>query len=139
MTSLLHKQAAAFLTLAIALAACNERDRLTFPSNGPGGDDDQGPVTVIDNPSTDTTLDEGDAFVLSGRSLDTTGVDTVYFDVEGGGVNFLPLPGEGQDTVRFGLVIPTIGNLGQTITITVHAVDLRGNRGTTSIRRLSIR
>jgi hypothetical protein len=133
----LRWQAAAFLTLAIVLAACNERDRLTFPSNAP--DDDQGPVTVIDNPSTDTTLDEGDPFVLTGRSLDTTGVDTVYFDVEGGGVNFSPLSGEGQDTVRFGLLIPTIGNLGQTITITAQAVDLRGNSGTVSIRRLTIR
>jgi hypothetical protein len=139
MTSLLHKQAATFLALAVALAACDERDRLTFPSDGPGSDDDQGPVTVIDNPSTDTTLNEGDSFVLTGRSLDTTGVETVFFDVEGGGVNFLPLPGEGQDTVRFGLLIPTIGNLGQTITVTAYAVDLRGNRGTTSVRRLSIR
>lgn len=138
MSSLLRRQAAAFLILAVALLACNERDRLTFPSNG-GEDDEQGPVTVIDNPSTDTTLDEGDPFVLSGRSLDTSGVDTVYFDIEGGGVNFSPLSGEGQDTVRFGLLIPTIGNLGQTITITAHAVDLRGNRGTTSIRRLTIR
>ena len=77
--------------------------------------------------------------MLSGRSLDTTGVDTVYFDIEGGGVNFSPLSGEGQDTVRFGLLIPTIGNLGQTITITAHAVDLHGNRGGTSIRRLTIR
>src|SRR5262245_59585448 len=104
MSSLLQRQAAAFLTLAIVLAACNERDRLTFPSNTPGSDDDQGPVTVIDNPTTDTVIDEGDAFVLTGRSLDTTGVDTVYFDVQGGGVSFSPLPGEGQDTVRFGLL-----------------------------------
>jgi hypothetical protein len=137
MSTLLRWQVTAFLTLAIVLAACNERDRLTFPSNTP--DDDQGPVTVIDNPSTDTTLDEGDAFVLTGRSLDTTGVDTVYFDVEGGGISFSPLSGEGQDTVRFGILIPTIGNLGQIITITAQAVDLRGNLGTVSIRRLTIR
>jgi hypothetical protein len=136
--SFLYRQAAVFLLLALALLACDERDRLTFPSNEPGGNDEMGPITVVDNPSTDTTLDEGDPFVLSGRSLDTTGVDTVYFDVEGGSVNFTPLSGEGLDTVRFGLLIPTFGNLGQTITITVHAVDLRGNRGTTSIRRLSI-
>ena len=134
----LRWQAAAFLTLAIVLAACDERDRLTFPSNTPGPNDDQGPVTVIDNPSTDTTLNEGDPFVLSGRSLDTTGVDTVYFDVEGGGVSFAPVSGEGQDEVRFGLLIPTIGHLGQIITITAQAVDLRGNRGTVSIRRLTI-
>jgi hypothetical protein len=138
MNSLLHKQATASLALAIGLVACSERDRLTFPSNEPGGTDDQGPVTVIDNPSTDTTLTEGDPFVLAGRSLDAAGVDTVYFAVEGGSVNFPPLSGEGQDTVRFGLLIHTIGSFGQTITITAHAVDVRGNRGSTSSRRLSI-
>ena len=52
---------------------------------------------------------------------------------------FAPVSGEGQDTVRFGLLIPTIGSVGQIITITVQAVDLRGNRGTVSIRRLTVR
>ncbi|MEZ0333942.1 MAG: Ig-like domain-containing protein [Gemmatimonadales bacterium] len=126
-----------WLASLLVLTGCEERDRLTFPSNEPGGDD-LGPVTVIDSPSEDTTLTEGGPFVLSGRSLDATGIDTVYFDVAGGGVNFSPLSGGGQDTVRFGLLISTLGNRGQTITVTAHAVDLHDNQGGVAIRRLTI-
>ena len=122
--------------LLLVLTGCEERDRLTFPSNEPVNG--QGPVTVIDNPSEDTTLTEGDPFVLSGRSLDATGVDTVYFDIEGGSASYSPLSGGGQDTVRFGLVISTIGNSGQTITVTAQAVDLAANQGGVAIRRLTI-
>jgi hypothetical protein len=128
---------ALWLVSILVLAGCDERERLTFPSNEPGGDE-MGPVTVIDNPSDDTTLTEGDPFVLSGRSLDRSGVDTVYFDVEGGGMNFSPLAGEGADTVRFGLLLSTLGQSGQTITITAQAVDLSANRGGVAIRRLTI-
>ncbi len=63
--------------LLVCSPGARSGDRLTFPSNEP--DDGVGPVTVIDNPAEDTTLTEGDPFVLSGGSLDATGVDTVYF------------------------------------------------------------
>lgn len=125
---------ARWLALVGLLSACDERDRLTFPSNEP---DDEGPATVIDIPSRDTVLTEGEPFVLGGRSVDTSGVDTVYFQILGG-ANYPPLPGEGADTVRFGLLIPTAGRAGQTISVTVHAVDLLGNRGESASRRLTI-
>ncbi len=125
------------LVLIALLLGCDERERLTFPSNQPG-DDDQGPITVIDIPRDDTVLTEGDPFVLSGRSIDSSGVDTVYFDIVNGAFGFSPLTGEGADTVRFGLQISTIGRSGQTITVSAIAVDVLGNRGGPAIRRLSI-
>lgn len=126
-----------WLVLIALLMGCDERDRLTFPSNQPG-DDDQGPITVIDIPSDDTVLTEGDPFVVSGRSIDPAGVDTVYFTIDNGGVNFSPLTGEGADTVRFGLQISTIGRSGQTITVSAIAVDVLSNQGGSAIRRLTI-
>jgi hypothetical protein len=125
-----------WMALVVLFAGCDERDRLTFPNSEPG--DDQGPITLIDIPSEDTVLTEGEAFALSGRSIDANGVDTVYFQIEGGGVDFSPFVGEGADTVRFGLLIPTIGHAGQTITVTARAVDLLSNQGGPTIRRLSI-
>ncbi len=123
--------------LAGLLLACDERERLTFPSNLPGNDD-QGPITVIDAPARDTTLTEGEPFIVSGRSIDPNGIATVFFLVENGDVNFSPVDGAGSDTVRFGLPIPTVGRFGQTITITVHAEDTLSNLGGPAIRRLTV-
>jgi hypothetical protein len=124
------------LLLALLLG-CGERERLTFPSNEPGGDE-EGPVTTIDVPSVDSTLTEGDFFVLGGRSVDPNGVDTVYFEVVGTGQAFLPLSGGGEDTVAFGIPIPTIGLSGTTVLVRVRAVDVLGNPGAATGRQLQI-
>jgi hypothetical protein len=130
------KQAFALVLLAVLLG-CGERERLTFPSNEPGGDD-EGPVTTIHSPSADSTLTEGDFFVLGGRSVDPNGVDTVYFEVVGTGQAFLPLPGGGEDTVAFGIPIPSFGLSGTTVVVRVRGVDVLGNQGLTASRRLQI-
>ena len=120
----------------LLLAACDERERLTFPSNEPGGD--IGPVTNIEQPAHDTVITEGDLLLLSGRSFDETGVDTVYFTLSGSNQTFLPFAAEGDDTVTFGLSISTIGLSNRTVTVEVLGVDLEGNRGEVATRRLSI-
>jgi len=125
------------LGLLALLAGCDERDRLTFPSNEPGGDD-EGPVTTIHTPSVDSFLTEGDPFIVAGRTVDPNGVDTVYFEVFGTGQAFLPFHGGGDDTVDFGLPIPTIGLSGSTVVVRVRGVDLAGNQGLTAIRQLTI-
>ena len=130
------KQANALLLLAL-LTGCDERERLTFPSNEPG-DDDVGPVTRIEVPSVDSFLTEGDPFIVAGRTVDTSGVDTVYFEIVGSGQAFLPVSGEGQDTVAFGLPISTIGRSGTNLFVRVRGVDLLGNQGLTAVRQISI-
>lgn len=122
--------------MALLLAACDERERLTFPSNEPGND--VGPVSNIEQPGRDTVITEGDLLLVSGRTFDDNGVDTVYFRVTGSNQTFLPFAAEGDDTVTFGLSISTIGLNNRTVTVEVQGVDLEGNRGEAATRRLSI-
>lgn len=123
--------------LLALLLGCGERDRLTFPSNEPGGDED-GPVTTIETPASDSTLTEGDFFVVGGRAVDPNGVDTLYFEVFGTGQAFLPFPAGGEDTVSFGIPLATIGLSGTTVIVRVRAVDVLGNPGLATSRQLSI-
>jgi hypothetical protein len=121
--------------MAIA-TGCEERDRLTFPNPGDG----IGPVTTIDRPNgSDTTVTAGPDFVISGRTIDPDGVDTVYFLVTGGNQNFNPFrPNPPADTVRFGLPITTTGHAGDTILVQVHGVDAQGNQGAVSSRQIAV-
>ena len=123
--------------LLALLLGCGERDRLTFPSNEPGGDE-EGPVTTIETPASDSTLTEGDFFVLGGRAVDPNGVDTLYFEVFGTGQDFLPFPAGGEDTVSFGVPISTVGLSGTTVIVRVRAVDVLGNPGLATSRQLAI-
>lgn len=127
--------ARAGLACALLLAACEERDRLVTPSPGDG----LGPSTVIDQPSRDTTITDGDAVVVAAYSRDPDGIDTVYFRTFGPGPSFQPfVPDEGTDSVRLGLPIGTSGLTNETIIILIFATDLRGNRGDTATRELYI-
>jgi hypothetical protein len=119
-----------------SLAGCNERERLTFPNPGDG----IGPVTTIDRPNgSDTTVSAGPDFVVSGRTIDLDGVDTVYFLVTGGNQNFQPFRSNPPaDTVRFGLPISTFGHAGDTILVQIHGVDTQGNQGATSVRQIIV-
>jgi hypothetical protein len=122
--------------IAFLLAGCDERERLTFPSSEPG--DDVGPVTTVDHPAADTVITEGDLLVLSGRTVDPSGVDTVYFLLQGSNQGFLPFAAGGEDTVTFGLPISTIGLSNVTVTVEIFGVDIEGHRGGPVSRRLSI-
>jgi hypothetical protein len=123
--------------VALALvAACGERERLTFPTEIPS--DHVGPITVILEPAEDTVLTAGDAFVLGGQSFDVDGVDSVFFDLSGTNLNFSPLAGNGANTVDFGLQIPTSGHAGTTILVRIHAVDIAHNQGDVVERRLFV-
>jgi hypothetical protein len=115
-------------------AACTERDRLTFPDTGPGG---TGPRTIIDNPSTDTTVQAGPVVFVFGYTKDPDGVDTVYFETEGGVTSFQPFIGP-RDSVRFGLPITTSGLSGAVITVRAFGTDRPGNRGDTATRVLTV-
>jgi len=118
-----------------ATAACNERDRLTFPT--PGGPGSDGPVTIIDVPSGDTTVGDSATYFLTGYTTDDDGVDTVYFETNGGVSTFPPFVGS-SDSVRFGLPITTAGQAGKFITVRVFGTDERGNRGDTAIRVITV-
>ena len=128
--------ALAILCAGALTMACEERDRLTFPSPSDG----VGPITMIDQPNGgDTTVRAGPEFFVNGRTIDPDGVDTVYFLVTGGNQNFQPFrPNPPTDTVRFGLPISTFGRSGDTILVQIHGVDSEGNRGTTSSREIAV-
>ena len=122
--------------VVLLIAACEERDRLTFPTPSDG----VGPVTVIDQPNgSDTTVPDGPDFFVNGRTIDPDGVDTVYFLVSGGNQTFRPFrPNPPTDTVRFGLPITTFGHAGDTILVQIFGVDAEGNRGTPSSRQIAV-
>jgi len=131
------RRRARLAAVLVILAACQERDRLTFPDPGDG----IGPVTMIDQPNaSDTTVAAGADFLLDGRTVDLDGVDTVYFLVTGGNQNFPPFrPSPPTDTVRWGLPLSTTGRSGSTITVQVYGVDLQGNQGAPSTRHVIVR
>jgi hypothetical protein len=131
------KTASGWAMAAIVLAACGERERLTFPTSSPS--DGFGPVTEILSPAADDSIvHEGDPFVLSGRASDLDGVDSVYFDIEGVPQGLPPLRGGGADTVYFGVPISTSGHSGTIVVVRIYAVDLLGQRGGPVSRQLRI-
>lgn len=121
--------------LVALLLGCDERERLTFETDP---EERVGPTSRIDPPSRDTTLTEGDFFLIGARTVDTSGIDTVYTEVEGANLSYLPIDANGADTLTFSINLPTIGLSGRTITLGVFGVDVIGNVGPTVSRRLSI-
>jgi len=121
----------------VVLAACGQRDRLTFPTENPG--DGSGPITEITHPaSPDTVVIEGDLLIVQGRTYDADGVDTVYFEVGGLSQGFAPIQGEGADTVDFAMQLSTLNHSGATVLIRVYGVDLLGDQGTPVSRQIRI-
>jgi hypothetical protein len=119
------------------VAACGERDRLTFPNENPG--DGVGPVTEITHPSApDTVVTDGDLLIIQGRAFDPDGVDSIYFDVGGVNQGFAPINGEGADTVNFALQISTLGSSGATIVLQAYGVDLLGGQGALVSRQIRV-
>jgi len=121
--------------LMALLLGCDERERLTF---GTEPNDLVGPFIRIEPPSRDTTLSEGDPFVVGVQAVDTTGVESVFIEIEGADLSYLPIRGDGVDTVNFSINIPTFGRTGQTITVGIFGVDVIGNIGARVSRQLTI-
>jgi hypothetical protein len=119
------------------MAACGERDRLTFPSENPG--DGSGPVTEITRPSApDTVVTVGDPLFILGRAFDADGVDTIYFEVDGVNQGFAPIIGEGADTVDFALQLSTLNSSGATVVFRAYGVDLLGGQGAPVSRQIRV-
>jgi hypothetical protein len=121
--------------LLALLLGCDERERLTFETDPT---DRVGPTSQFTQPTQDTVLTEGDFFVVGARTVDTSGIDTVFIQVEGANLNYLPLDAQGVDTFSFALDLPTIGLSGRTIVYEIFGVDLIGNIGPTISRRITI-
>jgi hypothetical protein len=123
--------------VVLLAAACQDRARFTFTNPG----DDIGPITTIDQPTrSDTTVDAGPNFFVNGRTIDLDGVDTVYFLVTGGNEGFSPLRlNPPVDTVRFGLPLTTFSSAGDTFTVQIYGVDVAGNQGALTTRRIIVR
>lgn len=132
------RRVASTIGLALLVAACGTRERLTFPTQETG--DGFGPTTNILVPDrADTTVTEGDVFFVQGRTTDDDGVQTVYIELGGLDQAFSPIDGEGQDTVRFALPLSTIGHFGDTAVVRVHGVDRLGDEGPPAVRHIVIR
>jgi hypothetical protein len=121
---------------ALAVAACANRDRLTFPAETDG----RGPITFIDTPEVaDITVPAGPGTPLSGKTIDPDGVDTVYIVLLGGNESFPAFSVGGRDTARFGVTINTAGLAGDTMFVLVFGTDKLGNRGDTAVRTIAVR
>lgn len=120
--------------LLTLVSGCNERDRLTFPTSSDG----LGPAVTIFAPSADTTVSPGPNALVNGRVVDQDGIDTVYFDVQGGLTSFNPFIAQGVDTVTFQLPITTNGLSGTIITVSVSGVNLAGLHGDTAVRHITV-
>lgn len=126
---------ASLCSVGAAVAGCDTRDRLTFPDdNGPGG---IGPATTIAVPSSDTTVPAGPSFFVTGNVTDADGIDTVYFETDGGLSAFPPEIDPGT-SFNFGLPLTTNGLSGTAITVRVFATDQSGNRGDTAMRIVTV-
>ena len=124
--------------LAALLLGCGERERLTFETDP---EDTVGPTSHIDPPSQDTTLTVEDAlssFTVGARTVDPSGIDTVFIEVAGADLSYLPLDANGADTLSFAITLPLSRLSGRTITVGVFGVDVIGNIGPTVSRRLTI-
>lgn len=119
--------------LALVILGCDERNRLTFPT--PDGD---GPQPAIIDPSQDTTVTAGPFVQVFGRITDSDGIDTVYFEVAGGGASFQPFLANGDDTVTFSLPLATAGFGGVSMTVMVFGTDIGGVRGDTAVRVVTV-
>ena len=121
--------------LAALLLGCDERERLTFETDP---DDTLGPTSRIGPPSMDTTLTEGDLFLVGARTVDTSGIDTVFIELEGADLSYLPIDANGVDTLSFSVNLPTGGLSGRTVTLAVFGGDVIGNIGPTVSRHITI-
>lgn len=85
----------------------------------------------------DTSVAEGPGFFVTGFTRDGDGLDTVYFETEGGVSQFPPYTA-GGDSIRFALPLTTTGQGGITILVRVFGTDRLGQRGDTATRLVAV-
>ncbi|MGB7212100.1 MAG: hypothetical protein WBC97_05675 [Gemmatimonadales bacterium] len=123
------------LSVVGGVAACQARERLTFPTPGAAG---SGPILAITAPHRDTGITVGDSLNIRGYAIDPDGVDSIWFSVQGIAFFIPPIFGNGRtDTVFFeqhfsGSAFADTG----TVTFFATAVDELSDTGFT--RSLSI-
>jgi hypothetical protein len=121
--------------LVALILGCDERERLTFETDP---EDRVGPTSRISPPSQDTTVTEGDLFIVGARTVDASGIDTVFIELEGADLSYLPIDANGIDTLSFSINLPTGGLSGLTVRFAVFGVDVIGNVGPTVSRYITI-
>jgi hypothetical protein len=125
--------------LVLAIAACGQRDRLTFPTD-PGTGAQPGPTTIIIEPiALDTLVTRGDVIEVRGLSTDPDGVDSVYFELDGVNFTLSPIAAQGLDTVDFAFPLSTNNFVGDTVVLRVFGVDVPGSQGDFVSRRFRLR
>jgi hypothetical protein len=125
--------------LLLAMAACGERDRVTFPTD-PGQGAPLGPTTIIIEPiALDTLVSRGDVIEVRGLSTDPDGVDSVYFELDGVNFTLSPIAAQGLDTVDFAFPLSTNNFVGDTVVLRVFGVDVPGSQGDFVSRRFRLR
>ena len=70
--------------------------------------------------------------------MDPSGIDTVFIEVAGADLRYLPIDANGTDSLSFAITLPLSRLSGRTITVGVFGVDVIGNIGPTVSRRLTI-
>ncbi len=121
--------------LACSALGCTTRERLTFQDPAPTG---AGPHTVIQDPPGDATVSGDSAiYFVKGYSVDPDGLDSIYFETEGGLTSFQPEV-VNVDSLNWGLPLTTGGLAGDTIILRFFATDQLGNRGDTAVRRIVV-
>lgn len=119
------------------VAACQVRDRLTFPSPGGNG---SGPTLAITAPHSDTTISVGDTLNISGYAIDPDGVDSIWFSVQGISFSIPPIFGNGStDTVFFEqhFTAAAFADTGR-VTFFATAVDEVSDTGFTRSRTITV-
>jgi hypothetical protein len=127
--------------LLAALPGCEDRDRIGLEPDdggGGGGGPGVGPQVVIEAPAQDTAVQAGPGVFVAGRVNDPDGVDSVYFDIQGGITQIPPFNHNGTTTMNFAIPITTNGQAGQTIIVGVSGVDEAGNRGEPAHRTIVV-
>jgi hypothetical protein len=126
--------------LVLAIAACGQRDRLTFPTDPGTGGAPLGPTTIIIEPiALDTLVTRGDVIQVRGLSTDPDGVDSVYFELDGVDFTLSPIAAQGLDTVDFAFPLSTNSFVGDTVVLRVFGVDVPGSQGDFVSRRFRLR
>lgn len=121
--------------LLLGAPGCEDRTRPLFGGIGNG----IGPLSLVTTPAELDTVTRGVPFVLAVRIEDEDGVDSVFVTPSDPAMADLAFSGSGQD-VATASYTPFVSNsyASDTLTISVHGIDLLGDTGVVFTRRLIV-